>query len=39
MIVGGPRTEVPYLKINLLAQSKKCNQTSRITLTQGGLRD
>ena len=31
--VEGPRTEVPYLKIDLLAQAKKHNQTLRITLT------
>ena len=37
--VGGPRAEVPYLKVDLPAQAKKCNQTMRITLTQGGLRD
>ena len=37
--VGGPRAEVPYLKVDLPTQAKKRNQTMRITLTQGGLRD
>ena len=39
MVVGGPRTRVPSPKINLPGQANKRNQTPRITLTRGALKN